>query len=219
MGKKTFIVGDVHGCFDEFLALLKKAKFDLKRDRLILVGDVINRGPKSFEMLKWVKENEVEMVRGNHEQNFLDQVRSGEMIHSFFKDLKKKMGKDLKKWIEWMEKLPFYIEEEEFLVVHAGLKPKTSPKNTNPYILTNIRCWDGVGEDLRDDGMNPPWHKFYKGKKLVIYGHWASQGLRVKDNTVGLDSGCVYGRMLSGIWLPSLEVVQVKARKTYYSSY
>ena len=53
--KKTFVVGDVHGCFDEFLSLLDKAQFKKKSHRLILVGDVISRGPHSFKMLNWIR--------------------------------------------------------------------------------------------------------------------------------------------------------------------
>ena len=158
------------------------------------------------------------MVRGNHEQNFIAQVRSERIIQPYFKKLKDQMGEDLWTWISWLEDLPLYIEEEDFLVVHAGLEPGKHPSESEDRLLMNIRCWDGKGDNLKDDGLLPPWYSFYKEKKLVIYGHWANQGLLVRKNTVGLDSGCVYGKNLSGIWLPSREILQVKASKVYYMS-
>ena len=73
--RKIFVFGDVHGCFKEFLALLKKAGWTAKTHRLISVGDIINRGPHSLEMLEWIQKEGIEMVRGNHEQVFIDGVK------------------------------------------------------------------------------------------------------------------------------------------------
>ena len=80
----------------------------------------------------------------------------------------------------------------------------------------NIRTWDGKGEDVNNKS-HPPWHSFYKKKKLVIYGHWAEQGLREGKNTIGLDSGCVYGGKLSGVFLPERRIEQTPALKNYVS--
>ena len=136
--RKTFIVGDVHGCLKEFLALLKKVNYRAETHRLILVGDVINRGPFSFEMLSWVKKNKVEMVRGNHEQAFIKGVIEDKTLSPVLKKLKKEMKQNLKKWLEWLCLLPFYIEEKNFLVVHAGLVPQEKPQDSDPHFLMNI---------------------------------------------------------------------------------
>ena len=177
--KKTFIVGDVHGCFKEFLALLNKAGYKFETHRLILVGDIINRGPLSLKMLKWIKNNGVEMVRGNHEQAFIRGVRNSGFLGPVLKKLQKDMKKDLSQWLEWLEALPFYIEDKDFLVVHAGLVPEEHPKYSDPHLLMNIRTWDGQGKDIKNE-YNPAWHSFYKNEKPVIYGHWANQGLNVR---------------------------------------
>ena len=216
--RKTFVVGDVHGCFKEFLALLKKANYSSKTHRLILVGDVINRGPHSLEMLEWVKNRGVEMVRGNHEQSFIRGLRSNGLLSPILKKLKKDIKQDLKKWLKWLEALPFYIEEEDFLVVHAGLVPGEHPQYSDPNLLMNIRTWDGQGNDIRSE-FNPAWYSHYKDTKLVIYGHWANQGLKVRKNTIGLDTGCVYGHKLSGILLPGRRILQIPALRNYYSCF
>ena len=209
--KKTFIVGDIHGCFKEFLDLLKKANYHPERHRLILTGDMINRGPDSLKVLEWVKKHKVSAVRGNHEQLFIKRY----FISPALKKLKTEMGKDLDQWMIWLNQLPFYIEEKDFLVVHAGLAPHKHPKQSDPHLLMHIRTWDGKGLNLKDPN-NPPWYDFYKKKKLVVYGHWAAQGLTVKENSIGLDTGCVYGGELSGLLLPEKKILQVPARKSYY---
>ena len=214
-GRKTFIVGDVHGCLKEFLALLKKVNYKADTHRLILVGDIINRGPFSFEMLNWVKKNEVEMVRGNHEQAFIRGITENNLTNPVLYELKKEMKKDLKKWIEWLCQLPFYIEEKDFLVVHAGLVPQEEPQYSDPHLLMHIRTWDGKGKDIKSE-LYPAWHDFYKKKKLVVYGHWANQGLKIKKNSIGLDTGCVYGQKLSGVLLPERKIFQVPALRNYY---
>lgn len=214
--RKVFVVGDVHGCFREFIALLNKLDYSEQTHRLILVGDAINRGPESLKMLKWVQKHQVEMVRGNHEQAFIHEVRERLPLNPIFAKLKKEMKKDLKFWLEWLEALPFYIEEKDFLVVHAGLVPGEHPQYSDPRLLMNIRTWDGEGKDMKSE-IHPAWHSLYKGKKTVIYGHWANQGLNLRSNSIGLDTGCVYGHKLSGVLLPERKIFQVPALKNYYS--
>ena len=218
MKRKTFIVGDIHGCFEEFLALLKKLNYQPKKHRLILVGDIIGKGPYSLKMLKWVRQYSIEMVRGNHEQAFIEGVKENKPLKLLsFRKLKKEMKNELDDWIKWLEKTPFFIEEEDFLIVHAGLVPKQSPNLSNPHLLMNIRTWDGKGEDIKNT-TQPAWHELYKGKKLVVYGHWALQGLHIKENSIGLDTGCVYGLQLTGVLLPERKILQVPAFKKHYKT-
>ena len=214
--RQTFLVGDIHGCFAEFLDLLKTINYDQQKHRLILLGDIINRGPYSWEMLKWVKSHNVEVIQGNHEEAFIRFARRNKPITPALDELKQQMGKDLESWLTWMESWPLYIEEEDFIVVHAGLDPRKHPKDTDIRTLLYIRTWDEKNKILGDN-THPPWYEFYKGEKLIIYGHWAKQGLQVRHNTIGLDSGCVYGKKLSGILLPERKILQIPARKNYCS--
>ena len=213
--KKTLIIGDIHGCFHEFLALLKKTNYTAKTHRLILVGDIISRGPFSLKMLNWVKDHKIEMVRGNHEQAFLTCFEKNKWPSPSLKKLKEEMKGDLKGWVKWLSALPFYIEEKDFLVVHAGLAPNKKLEDSKPFFLMNIRTWDGQGKDIKNE-KNPPWYQFYKKNKLVVYGHWAKQGLKIRANTIGLDSGCVYGNKLSAVLLPEKIIFQEPALKNYY---
>lgn len=211
--RKTFVIGDVHACFDEFLNLLKKIEYKKTKHRLILVGDIINRGPYSLKMLEWVRDHQIEMVRGNHEQIFIEKAYSDDLSPSL-KKLKQDMEGKLEDHLAWLSKLPFYIEEKDFIVVHAGIAPGQSVQNCKPHLLMNIRTWDGKGEDIQSLDQ-PAWHELYQEKKLVLYGHWAKQGLKVKANSIGLDTGCVYGGQLSGILLAERRIVQVPALKKH----
>jgi len=213
--RQTFVVGDLHGCFDEFLALLRKLDYHSKKHRLILVGDLIRKGPHSLKVLGWARTHKIDWVRGNHEQAFIKGVRENKLSkRPSLERLQKDMGSDLEDWMIWLEKTPLYIEEENFLVVHAGLVPDENPAHSDPSLLMNIRTWNTKTKDIKSNNQ-PAWHEFYKGKKLIIYGHWAKQGLKIKTNSIGLDTGCVYGKHLTGVLLPERKILQVPAFKTY----
>ena len=212
--RSPLIIGDIHGCYLEFLQLLKKTNYHKTKHRLILLGDLINRGPDSFKVLKWAREHKIETITGNHERGFLRGLQKEGGLNLILKELKNQMGDDLQDWINWMKNRPYFIETKDFIAVHGGLVPGESPKNSKPRLLANIRTWDGQGIRLTDE-KNPPWYKLYEGPKLVVYGHWAKQGLKIRKNTIGLDSGCVYGKKLSALLLPERKIFQVPAQKSY----
>ena len=211
--KRTLIVGDIHGCFDELKELLEKVSYSKPSDRLIFVGDLINKGPKSMDVLNWVKASGAEVILGNHELGFLNYLKNPDSKFKVFTKLVKEMKGEEKEWGKWMSSFPLYIEED-FIVVHGGIVPGMELKDSPDYLLTRIRSWDGVGEDLYNDN-DPPWYDFYEGEKLVVYGHWAGQGLNIRENTIGIDTGCCWGRKLSLLHLETREIHQVQAKEAY----
>ena len=196
------------------LLLLKKAKYDQNTCRLIFCGDVINRGPKSLEVLKWIQSHRAEAVLGNHERTMIEITEGKKHPTPEFEKIKKELGSQFEKTLSWIKTWPFYIEGEDFIVVHAGIEPGKTVKTSSERALTSIRTWDGKGEIL-NDLTNPPWYDFYTGKKLVVYGHWAKKGLNVRTSTIGLDSSCVYGGHLSALTLPEKRILQIPAKKNY----
>ncbi|MBE7438893.1 MAG: serine/threonine protein phosphatase [Spirochaetales bacterium] len=206
MKKRTIFIGDVHGCLDELRALLKKCNLSAD-DRVILTGDLINRGPDSRGVVDLVREKGYECVRGNHEDYFLRGVPFEERNHSYAT-----LGDEQRNFIE---NLPLYLHIDSFLVVHAGLMPGVPVEKTPARILLHIRTWDGTGKIL-NHSSHPAWHESYSGPPVVIYGHWARQGLHRGPYSIGLDSGCVYGRQLSAYIAEEDRIVQVEARRAYY---
>ncbi len=215
MVQRTIIVGDIHGCFKEFLDLLEATNYNDETDRLILGGDLINKGPYSREMLEWLEQHpKVEKILGNHELKFLESARDPKSASKKMQFLLEELRDDLEKWSDYISNWPLYIEADDFLVVHGGVIPDRHPRETLPVIVTNLRYWGGKADDL-NNANNPPWYELYKKEKLIVYGHWAMKGLNVRPNTIGLDTGGVYGRKLSAVILPERKIVSVDANQDY----
>ena len=211
---RTIIIGDVHGCLEELEALLDKVHHRPGKDRLIFTGDLINKGPHSFEVLQRTHSLSAEVVMGNHEWKFLKYLKGGSPFSQGFEELKEQMGGHLNRWQEWLGRLPGYIEAKQFLVVHGGLVPAQHPSQTPISILCRIRTWDGEGKDLNNP-THPSWFELYDRPKLVVFGHWAQRGLVQRSNAIGLDTGCVYGNRLTAVVLPEKTLCQVPAKKIY----
>ncbi len=195
---RTLVIGDVHGCLRELDLLLEKVGFRQGSDRLIFVGDLINKGPNSLGVLQRVFELKAEVVIGNHELAMLNSKAAG-----YPREL-----------VNWVKTWPTYIEEKDFMIIHGGLIPGVHPKDSDPGIFTRLRTWSPkfIAPGKKDD---PAWYEFYTGQKLVVFGHWAAKGLVIRDNAIGIDTGCVYGRQLTCLTLPSRELTQVNALEVY----
>ena len=211
---KTIIVGDVHGCLFELEELLDRCSYHPDVDRLIFVGDLINRGNHSLEVLLLAYSLGSECVLGNHEVALLKYSEVGRTGGRGDLALLRRIQQRAPYLMDWIASWPLYIEEKDFVVVHAGVVPEYDIGETPQKILTHIRYWDPVHMRMNKySGI--PWFNFYKGKKLIVYGHWALKGLTVRRNTIGLDSGCVWGGSLSALILPEKEIVQVAAKRCY----
>lgn len=124
-----YAIGDLQGCLKPFLALLQEVAFDSTKDRVWLVGDLINRGPESLETLRYVKEmgNAARVVLGNHDLFFLA-VAAG-ASHRLSPDdtitpiLEAPEAETL---IDWLRKQPLMFVEDAYAMVHAGLLPEWS---------------------------------------------------------------------------------------------
>jgi len=124
----TYAIGDLQGCFDALMKLLEKIAFNPSTDKLWFTGDLINRGPKSLETLRFVKSlgSQVITVLGNHDLGMLTVARGAEPfdpnLHTFGDILAAKDKEDLLHWLE-QQPLLHYDPELGYLLVHAGLYP------------------------------------------------------------------------------------------------
>lgn len=105
---------------------------------------------------------------------------------------------------EWLLSLPTVIESDDWILIHGGIHPDYGV-DTPTEIATLLRTLD--------DGV--PWYDHYYGDKLVIYGHYAIDGLRIRPNTIGLDSGCCFGGHLTAYCYETGEIWQVHAHDVY----
>ena len=263
----TYAIGDIQGCFESFMALLKRIDFDKGADQLWLAGDLVNRGPRSLEVLRWVidHESQCQVVLGNHDLNLLA-VAAGVRGHKERDTLHGILeASDRNDLLQWLRQRPLMVRDGNTLMVHAGLLPQWSveqaetlarqlegeiqgSKNNNLLKRTDaakLGSWSRVdGEENRkllalaaltrlrtldldgvmDDDFNGepsalppgrlPWfsHPTRQSQKArIIFGHWAALGLYRQDLVVGLDSGCVWGGVLTAIRLDDDAIFQQPA--------
>lgn len=212
MGSRTIVVGDIHGCFDELNALL--GKVDLKKaDRVVSVGDLITKGPKSREVMDlFMTDKRFSTVIGNHDL-ILRRRWNGEEVelNSSQKEAHKELKGEKDLYMTFLNGLPFMIDLDTHLVVHAGLRPNVELHSQTTGDLTKLRT---LGSD-RESEVGTPWYHVYNGEKIVIFGHWPSAEPRRGPKAIGLDTGCVYGRTLTAYIIETDEFVSVKAKKSY----
>ena len=215
MAGRTIVVGDIHGCYDELMALLDKVKLQ-DDDRVVSVGDLITKGPKSKEVLElFMTDPRFSTVIGNHDLA-LRRRWNGEDIE--LKPAQKETHKELKAekeaYCTYLNKLPFIIDLDTHLVVHAGLRPNVELYSQTTGDLTRLRT---LGSD-RESAEGTPWYHVYYGEKTVLFGHWPAPEPRRGKKAIGLDTGCVYGYHLTAYIIDTDEFVTVKAEKSYDES-
>jgi bis(5'-nucleosyl)-tetraphosphatase (symmetrical) len=121
----TYAIGDIQGCYDSLQRLLDCIEFDPTRDRLWLVGDLVNRGPKSLEVLRWARAlgDRVVAVLGNHDLYLLLRAAGATKKKSLDTLDPVLAARDRDQLIDWLRRLPFVHREHGFTLVHAGLHP------------------------------------------------------------------------------------------------
>lgn len=124
-GMATYAIGDVHGCFDTLQRLLRRIQYDRRQDRLWFVGDLVNRGPRSLDVLRWAvdEEDRIVAVLGNHDLHLLGRawgVAPAKPRDTLDRILSASDRDDL---VEWLRRRPLLHCDDGRVLVHAGLFP------------------------------------------------------------------------------------------------
>jgi len=216
-GKDLLIVGDVHGCYDEYQLLLATIRKHTSKPLVIIfAGDMFRKGPRNREMMNYLKENteNVFCVRGNHEQSILRKIYSteGDLLLSEEDTWLKSLTLAEK---EFLCSLPYTISipDLDIIVVHAGLVPGTPLYSQPCDHMLNMRSLIEKEDVFHGYVLHPsksgkvgvPCASEWRGPSHVYFGHDARRRLQLYDFATGLDSGCVYGGLLSSV-LISLDV-------------
>lgn len=218
MNGRLIAVGDIHGCHKEFEDLLDK--LDLrKNDRLVLLGDLISRGPDSGKVVALAREYATVSLLGNHELRHLNYRRTDDPSHLKKYDyvtMEQLRGKD---W-EYLESMPLTYEDPDLGVVcvHGGFLPDRPWKRQPARVVTRIQVVGKDGEPHKRSEMPdaPHWSTLWAGPPFVIYGHTPREDVVRTKWTLGIDTSCVMGGFLTAYVLPEKKIVQVKARAAYY---
>ena len=219
MNGRLIAIGDIHGCHLEFAELL--ARLDLTReDRLILLGDLVNRGPDSGKVIDLARENRALALLGNHELRLLKYRRNGDETRLKDEDRVTLARLRPSDW-EFFDAMPLTFEEPALntVFVHGGFLPDVPWQKQPAEVVTRIQI---VGHDGRpgkrtDDPTAPLWADRWSGPPFVIYGHTPRPEVYKLKWSLGLDTACVFGGHLTAYLLPEKRFLQVKARQRYWT--
>jgi Calcineurin-like phosphoesterase len=201
----TYVIGDIHGRPNLLDQLINNVPWDVEKDKIVFLGDLVDRGPDApgiiERVMKLASANpNVVVLRGNHEQMMLDCLDYGDLqwlipengglatLEGYGLDLSKLQDvSDIQipdEHIEFIRGLPFYHEDEQAIYVHAGLVPGEHPSETDPDVLVWARNFD--------------FYRGYEGK-LCFFGHTPTQylprdgrqrrfGIYIHGSCVGMDT-------------------------------
>lgn len=216
MSNQEFIaVGDIHGCHKSLKALVDKLEPFYDRT-FIFVGDYIDRGPSSCEVVDFLidfkKEVDCVFLRGNHEQMLLDAVAHNKLslwMMNGGRATLQSYGTNGEEFtlpeghLDFYKETKLYYDTEDYFFVHAGLSPAKT-------IAESVQDEDEVKEFLWErshlNAFETAW------EKTVVFGHTPRPKPVQKDKMIGIDTGCVYDRVgyrkLTAAKLPEEEFVQ-----------
>jgi bis(5'-nucleosyl)-tetraphosphatase (symmetrical) len=261
----TFAIGDVQGCYAEFRRLLDLIRFDRAKDRLWLAGDIVNRGPASLSVLRYVKAlgEAVVMVLGNHDLHLLMVAEGcGKMNRNdTLQDILSAPDRD--ELLCWLRRQPLLYMNGNYVMVHAGLLPSWDIRQScelaklaedalrgscfrelcthmygnepdhwdeNLEGYERLRIVINAMTRMRICTPDGKMNFAYKGSEkniprgyvawfeapnrasrdaTIICGHWSALGLKIIDNVLALDTGCLWGGSLTAIRLEDHKIFQV----------
>ena len=220
MNGRLIAIGDIHGCHLEFAELLARLA-PTKDDRLILVGDLVNRGPDSNRVLDLARAHRAVGLLGNHELRFLKYRKTGEKRHLKEGDVETVRRLRPEDWA-FLEAMPLTFEERTLntVFVHGGFQPSQPWQKQPAEIVTRIQVIDrnGLPAKRAEAPGSPSWADLWSGPPFVVYGHTPRPEIYKLKWSAGIDTGCVYGGHLTAYILPEKRFLQVRARQRYWSS-
>ncbi|MGO4542238.1 metallophosphoesterase family protein [Paenibacillus sp. 2TAB19] len=219
--KRKLVISDIHGCHGALNELLALMSYKPGEDQLLLLGDFVDRGPNSREVveqvIKLVKDDGAIAIKGNHDERFVDVVleRSEQALHKFtghggrqtaesyaevghssldklLSQMKATVKQSYTHHLDFLDSLPLYHEDEHFIYVHAGLNP----------------AFDNWKEQPERDFLyikEPFIKQPTRVGKTVVFGHTKTRDIHGKsdiwfgDGKIGIDGGCSNGYQLNGL--------------------
>jgi protein phosphatase len=234
------IIGDIHGCFDELVQLLKELGYEISTQsegetiveppqgrKAIFVGDFVDRGPKVAEVLRLVmgmqKTGAAICVPGNHDVKLVRALRGKNVnpTHGLAESLSQleKTSTAFKTQVaEFLDGLVSHcvLDNGRLVVAHAGMKAELQGRASG-----RVREFALYGETTGEtDTFGLPirsnWADEYRGDAMVVYGHTPVAEPQWVNRTINIDTGCVFGGKLTALRYPEKELVSVPAHRTYY---
>ena len=234
------IIGDIHGCFDELIELLKALGYEVSTQpngetfvesphgrKAVFVGDFVDRGPKVTEVLRLVMQmhetGTAICVPGNHDVKLVRALRGKNVkpthgLAESLAQLEKESAEFKTQIAEFLDSLVSHcvLDDGKLVVAHAGMKSELQGRASG-----RVREFALYGETTGEtDAFGLPvrvnWADEYRGTAMVVYGHTPVAEPQWVNGTINIDTGCVFGGKLTALRYPEKELVSVPARQTYY---
>ncbi|SFD23433.1 polynucleotide 3'-phosphatase /polynucleotide 5'-hydroxyl-kinase /polynucleotide 2',3'-cyclic phosphate phosphodiesterase [Chitinophaga sp. CF118] len=228
------IIGDIHGCYDELVMLLQQLGYKHENEnwlhpegrKPVFLGDLVDRGPKTPEVLKlvmgMVKTGSALCVPGNHDIKLLKwfngkNVQAKHGLQQSIDQLEKEtpaFREEARKFIDSLVS-HYVLDDGNLIVAHAGIKEEMQGRGSGA-----VREFCLFGETTGEiDEFGLPvrynWASEYRGKAMVVYGHTPVPEAQWLNRTIDIDTGCVFGGKLTALRYPEKELVSVPSLATY----
>lgn len=235
------IVGDIHGCFDETKGLLERLGYVVDvtgtgeraitvkppgNRKAVFVGDLVDRGPNTPDVLRlvmgMVEAGTALCVPGNHDVKLLRKLRGKDVqvthgLAESLAQLERESAAFREKSAAFIDDLVshYVLDDGKLVVAHAGMKEAMQGRGSG-----KVREFALYGETTGEtDEFGLPvrynWAAEYRGQSVVVYGHTPIPVPEWLNNTINIDTGCVFGGKLTALRYPERELVSVPARAMY----
>lgn len=204
---RLIIYGDIHGCYNEFISLRKQINIG-DCDTEICVGDIITKGKKSIDVLRYVNNNNIKSVLGNHEDKIIRYLKHQKSLKKnpivLNQDEQNIVNELNSSDIDYLNNMPLFIKLNNITIVHGGLSNRDNleklSNNTKSKIL-RIRYLDKNNNFIsygKEDSQSIFWADIYDGNQgFVVYGHQKFNEIKTNKYALGIDTGCAYGGKLT----------------------
>ncbi|HWJ86323.1 MAG TPA: polynucleotide kinase-phosphatase, partial [Cellulomonas sp.] len=234
------VIGDVHGCLPELVALLERLGYVIATDErgpvdaahpdgrtAVFVGDLVDRGPDSPGVLRLVMGmtavGHALAVTGNHEAKLVRALRGRQVqvshgLETTLAQLAEVPDDERRAVLDWCDGLLAHLvlDDGRLVVAHAGLKEEYHGRASG-RVRSFALYGDTTGEtDEFGLPVRYPWAQDYRGRATVVYGHTPTPEPEWVNNTICLDTGAVFGGRLTALRYPERELVQVDAQQVWY---
>jgi polynucleotide kinase-phosphatase len=226
------IIGDVHGCHAELVTLLARLGYDgvhhPQGRTAVFVGDLVDRGPDSPAVVRLVSSmvaaGTALCVSGNHEAKLLRALRGANVrvAHGLAESLAQFEAAgpaETAAAVSFMDGLisHYILDDGRLVVAHAGIKEAYQGRASG-RVRAFCLYGDTTGEtDEYGLPVRYPWAQEYRGRATVVYGHTPTPAAEWVNNTICIDTGCVFGGSLTALRYPERELVSVPAEREYYA--
>lgn len=232
------IIGDIHGCFHELHDLLAKLGYAVDQTesgfavvpptgrKAVFLGDLVDRGPRTPDVLRlvmgMVEAGTALCVPGNHDVKLLRKLQGKEVSlkHGLAETVEQLAGEtpdfvtSIKKFLDGLVS-HYVLDGGRLVVAHAGMRQEMQGRGSG-----RVRDFALYGETTGETDefglpVRYPWAEHYRGQAMVVYGHTPIPKPEWLNNTVNIDTGCVFGGGLTALRYPERELVTVPAKQVY----